>query len=172
MKNQIKEIPDVPLGETVEDILPKKQQQWQDFFTKISSRIKVRSPQQFFLDELEVLTKKSFGLVSNGEFDTILISDWPKQENVAFIVRVDMSMPGKVQRFCTEDYSLFVYSENGGIAYDLSYFSVDEEHAPVGFEHACSLRDWEPHLLTWEFRAKLIIGRLKDLQKQVPDLPE
>lgn len=173
MKNQIKEIPDVPSGETVEDILQKKKQQWEDFFTKISPRITVlTAPTKLTLDKLQELTKKTLDIVADNELDTVLLYGWPKQEEVAFIVKVDMSMPGQVQQFHTEDYSLFMYGKNGGIAYDLSYFGVDEEHTPIGFDHVYSLRDWAPDLLTWGFRAKLIIGRLKDLQKQVPDLPE
>lgn len=173
MNIQTKEIPDVPQGETVEEILHIQRQRWENFFTNISSRITVLpTPTTLTLDKLQELTKKALDIVDDSELDTVLLHGWPQQEDVAFIVKVDMSMPGRAQQFRAEDYSLFLYGANGGIAYDLSYFDVDEEYAPIGFDYVYSLHNWEPDTLIWEFRAKLIIDRIKDLQKRVPDLPE
>lgn len=160
------EVPDVPLQEIVEETLAAKLQAWRDFFSKASPRIKVLTPTKELLDELGILTKKSFEYTSDDELDVIGIVDWPSLEEVAFIIRVDNAMPGGESVFSVKNYSLFLY---GDVAYDLSYFGQDEYCNIHGFEVTYSLREWEPDLLKWEFRKKLILGKIADLQDRVPN---
>ena len=161
MKNK-KSIPKVPEPVKVLEKIHQDVLDWTEHLREISPRIEVLLPTEELLAELEKEVKFSFEI--SDDLTEINIQNWPKHEDIAFIVRYDESMPGEEKKFLLRNTSLFCY---GRTAFALDYYQSQ------GFQseaYVYSLADWDPELLDWEFREKLIVGQLIELQKKVPPL--
>lgn len=159
MKNIIPELPE-PFVVTEE--LQQKLEKWVEYFKNISPRIKMWRPsdENFTLEKFEVLTKEIIeSCYDIDHIDQITLKEWPKKENIAFIVGYDSSLPGHSKRFLPKDVRIFCY---GDFAFGLGYFERDSDSSDDDF-----ILDYPESALSWNYMAKIIRDEILEIQKQI-----
>ena len=161
MKNKNR-IPDVPDLKKVPETIHQNILNWVEHFRAISSRIDIQVPTQDLLDSYEHRLRRK--LADGDDIKDTMIEDWPKLEEIAFILRFDSSLVGGEKLYLLENTSFFLKSD---VAYPLSHFDYGGDELGISWY---SLANWDADVLTWHFREERIVGELIYIQRQIPPL--
>lgn len=156
-------IPLPPSPETIDEKNQEYLQKWILYFKRLSPRVKVilNKNSKFNLDFFLSKVKE---WINEGEVE---VEDWPTEEQLAFIISIDSSLPKEKPKHLIEDTYFFCY---GNVAFSLRHFerdSINEESMNSVF----SLFDYSEDLLEWKFICSLIKKRLEEFKKYVPAPP-
>jgi hypothetical protein len=162
-----KEIPESPKPEVVEDKSEERVKGWVDYFKRLSPRLKVIEPTdeefQWVMDSSLLFAKDR---IDRGREE--YIADWPKPEEVLFVVVTDSSLVGHEPKFMTEDVRIFCV--NRAFGPDYFYWDGDGEEDPDCRSY--SLSSYSEKALSWNYVAKLIKDNLTRISKAVPKVPK
>jgi hypothetical protein len=170
IKMKTQEIPNAREPDHIERKNFQKIEGWKTWFKNLSSRIVLIDPKEVDFDELEKETKKYLRIMEGHR-----ITDWPKQDNVAFIVQYDSARPGEDPEIKLGNAFLFLYN---GYAFSLSHFNWDGGPEEEGFDsnsETFSLDDYPDSALSYKFISGVIERTIRSIEKQtekIPDAPE
>lgn len=158
-------IPDPLEPFSITEELQNKLNQWIDYFRNLSPRIRLIFPidKDFDLEEWEQKAK-IFTEVTD-ELNDIVLFDWPRKTQVAFLLGYNSALPGHEDQYLVENGHVFCF---GNVAFSLSHFGRDEED--FGKRYHYSLSQYSKDCLEWKFIAKLIKDRLIEIETSVPPL--
>lgn len=144
---------------------PKRLQDWISFFKNLSPRVRVLEPGNaeflhFYLSGEEVVRR-----LKQMQEDYILLN-WPKREGIAFIIQYDTSLPKQKPVFEPENAYIFCF---GSHVFGLGYFSWDGDAEQGDWATTYSLSDYSESALRWDYIKKIIMDRIAELERQVPE---
>ena len=165
----------IPELETIEQTNQKFQDAWVNYFKNLSPRIKIMFPgdEKFDFEKIKLNVAK-LKRMDEEDIDKII---WP-EEKISFLLSFNSSILEEENNYLIMDTFLFYF---GDIAFSLGHFEIDSQIIDEGGAYTVaqykyfdtySLSDYSDDLLEWKFIAKLIKGRIVDLENKVPPLPE
>lgn len=138
---------------------------WTDFFRGLSTRVKIILPKddefKGFLTKMNKVLREAKKISNEYE-----ILDFPLEKNIAFVILVNESEPGSI--FEVYDWSDAFFFCFDNVAFSLNHFQWDGDLEEDDWASSFSLKHYSKDLLYWDFIKKLIVGRLRDLEKRVP----
>lgn len=173
MKKKISPIPPLPKGFVLTDELEKDLRAWIAVLLAISPRIKIKSvfDSDFDPDIYQDFFKREFGW--SDDITEIEILNWPKRDEIAFVLMIDSSLPGKKPGFPVEYGCIFCY---GDFAFRANNFEQNAEELCSKGKLICysfNNYDIEAKLCTWEWQVKIVKMNLENiLKKSIPPLPK
>ncbi|PCI20162.1 hypothetical protein COB64_02525 [Candidatus Wolfebacteria bacterium] len=158
-------IPKCPQPFKIPQYAEKNIAKWIHYLKNVSPRIIIKMPYDKDLD-LDVLKQK----FKEGDYieEDMKISDWPKKEQLAFLLSFDSSLPGHKRKFLIGNTYFFCYY---GIAFGLGYFEWDGDGGENQNCTTYSLQSCPKSALTWEYITKIIIDRITEIENSVEKAP-
>jgi hypothetical protein len=156
-------IPLPPPPETIDEKAQEYLEKWILYFETLSSRIKVvtnKDPKfnlDFFLSKVK-------DWINEGEVE---IEDWPTEEQIAFIISIDSSLPNEKPKHLIENTYFFCY---GNKAFGLHHFERDSFNEK-SMNSVFSLFEYSKDMLEWKFILSLIKNTLRKFKDYVPAPP-
>lgn len=162
-------IPKAPNIHSVESKVTERLNDWKNYFEALSPRIKILEQDDGkFKEKLDLCREKSRELLNLDDKDRII--DWPKHEEVAFIIIFDSNVTGG-DKPCYLSRNCFVFTINDR-AFGLGYFSWNGDGETDPDNHCYSLNDFYGDALSWTYIAtKVIRKRIKKLEESIPPPP-
>jgi hypothetical protein len=160
----MKTVPPAPEPFTIDEEAKQNLEKWVSHFKGLSSRIRVVLPsdKSFDLNLWQGYTKAT--IYASEDPSEIELIGWPQKESVAFLICINSSMEEGVNNFAVDNAFLFCFNDK---AFGLDYFELFEtKYDPILFE--CSLDQYPETALNWLYIAKIIKGRLQEIEKRVP----
>ena len=140
---------------------------WIEFFRKMSPRISVMLTRD---DDFGGFMERSACALRSRKLinENYEIVDWPKEGEVAFVIRIDSSVPGSAVRTCNADDAYFFCFDD--LAFGLLYFEWDGDPGNDNWAETYSLASYSDHAVSWEYIASRIAEKVSELEDRVPPL--
>ncbi|MCF7865185.1 MAG: hypothetical protein K9M11_01630 [Candidatus Pacebacteria bacterium] len=168
-KNDKELVPEPP---SVQIVIPsvdlKKMERWIAFFNGLSERVYLIRPRddafgQFYRNAAEKLR------VEKMLEDDYKILDWPKPEEIAFVVMINIAPPGSMfSDFNIGNSYFFCFGKR---AFSVTHFVWDGDAEQCDWAKSYSLSSYTEAALSWPHILDIITGRIRELEDQVPDPP-
>ncbi len=138
---------------------------WIAHLSNLSTRIRVKLPNEKGFDSFLLSIQNWIRMTKHlMEGDTIL--DFPKAENIAFVVCLDSSSTQDT-KYLYQDVRIFCF---GDVAFQPGYFEWEGETI-TGRNNTYSLYSFSGKVLSWGYITKLLVTRIQELEKVVPPPP-
>ena len=156
-------IPELPEPFVISEEIQMKLEAWVEYFKNLSPRVRIKRPSDdnFDLKGFEVIAKDL--TESSDDFTKIKLHDWPKLEQVAFVVSYDSSLPGHIKEFLGKNIYIFCY---GDFAFSLKHFECVEEIERYDI-YQFDLQTYPEEALCWNYMAKIIREGIMSLQEKI-----
>lgn len=162
-------VPPLPKFFKVTEKIEQEVGAWKNIITRVSHRIVIIDPQhpKFNLEKLESDFKTLKGV--SLDIEEIDIPVWPKKEQVAFVVCLDLSLPTHKPLYLSENAIVFCFSDFAFTIDDLEQNDWGER-LPSGISFSYDFDGTSCY--KWKDKLRFLRYQLEQLQKQVPALPE
>ncbi|MBP6975033.1 MAG: hypothetical protein KBB54_03795 [Candidatus Pacebacteria bacterium] len=142
---------------------------WITFFKTASKRVHIVRPveERFkaFLDTAEANLRANKWIEYH-----VKIVDWPKPENIAFVVTIDVAPPGHSGKPVLNIENTYVFCL-GKKAFGIRYFEWDGDGEANYDPQTYSLGQYPDDALSWDYVSSLIIDRIRGMEDRVPEPP-
>ena len=159
-------VPEAPTPIVIEEGDLQRLAGWVKFFKELSHRIKVleRNSAEVskFLISAEAVTRR----VNRIEDDCTLIG-WPTLDQVAFVITINSAPLDDKPVYMPKDAYFFCLD---GTAFGITYFEWDGDGEEMRWDKTYSLRDYSPSSICWNYIQQIIVGKIKEMARRVPEL--
>jgi len=160
------QIPEPPEKRTINSEDYQRLERWIRYFRNLSSKVRIFLPKGDNFKKVLISARK---VADENLPDSTLyhISDWPKDEDIAFLVTIDSANPGNPTEY--RGYNTYIFCF--GYAFGITYHQGDSDMDGSDDTKSFSLRHYSSSSLSWEYVTKRIIDKVEELSDLVPESP-
>ncbi len=160
----VPEPPDTPV--VIQSVDLERIEKWIAFLKAISKRIYIVRPKDDSFDQFYEISMKNLRKLKTIE-DHYTIVDWPKPENVAFVLSINIAPPGHVATEFNIENSFFFCL--GKKAFCITSFEWDGDGEAGYYPTTYSLGLCSESALAWSYVTEMIVERVAQLEDRVPE---
>lgn len=168
MSKDKKLVPDSP---PVQIVVPqddlKRLDEWLNFFKRLSPRVRLIRPGESDFEGLLGRAERKLREQKDIE-PKFKIIGWPQAEEIAFVLLINSSLQPAEQLWEIRGTYLFCFGDR---AFSPDHFEWDgDAEEDEGDSESFSLNGYAEDMISWNYITRLVVGKITDLQKQVPKM--